>query len=424
MLKFQRQMIRITEGSYSSFKDKATDSQIFKYRDVNDRLCQGNVDSLKDWNVFQNKLKERGLKYRLISSVDQTYKDLLKNKTLKSPQEAYQRSVYLAKNGCYLKNVRTYFDLRGVKIPCLIRVDDHMIDFSVSEKNNVGFQCYICLILDDKGRKLKNHPSDTDIVVFESRLSTSNKEDIQKFENFANLVESHKKTTFNMNDLENLLGNITVNASIEGKIIMNATTQEVNSVLEPIADNIEREKLLLQRQKEEAKATKLTSVKYEDIVNNVATEVINKQQYQTFVIDGIKYASNDGLKTAYRVKSKGGVSKSQDEKIDIIRKPIIKKAEYQNNMTDIKDIKGEPWYVFDYNGDEYATNDDKIAYKIENGELTNQTLMIEALRKRKLIKLTEQQYKMVRNLFLNENLYTHDDEYNIYEKLDEYDILY
>ena len=205
-----------------------------------------------------------------------------------------------------------------------------------------------------------------------------------------------------MNDLENLLGNITVNASIEGKIIMNATTQEVNSVLEPIADNIEREKLLLQRQKEEAKATKLTSVKYEDIVNNVATEVINKQQYKTFLINGVKYASNDGLKTAYRVKSKGGVSKSQDEKIDIVRKPTIKKAEYQNNITDIKDIKGEQWYVFDYNGEEYATNDDKIAYKIKNGEVTNQTLMIEALkRKRKLIKLTEQQYKMVRKLFLN-----------------------
>ena len=40
---------------------------------------------------------------------------------------------------------------------------------------------------------------------------------------------------------------------------------------------------------------------------------------------------------------------------------------------------------------------------IKNGEVTNQTLMIEALkRKRKLIKLTEQQYKMVRKLFLNE----------------------
>lgn len=397
-------MIKITEGSYTNFKDEKTDSQHFYYKDENDVRQQGNVASLKNWRTFEQKFKERGLKYRLISSVDQDYKELLKNKNSVSPEEAYKRSVYLAKNGTYIKNVRTYFDVNGTKIPCLIRVDDHTNDFSINETNNVGFQCYISIILDDKGRRLKNNPSKTDIVVFESRLYTSNEDDIVKFENFANLVESHKKTTFNANDLENLLGNITINASIGGKIIMNATTQEVNSVLEPIADNIEREKLLLQRQKEEAKSAKLTSVKYEDIVNNVTTEVINKQQYQTFVVDGVKFASNDGLKTAYRVKSKGGVSKSQNEKIDIIRKPSIKKAEYQNNITDIKDIKGEQWYVFDYNGNEYATNDDKIAYKIENGELTNQTLMIEAIRrrKRKLIKLTEKQYRLVRTIFLNE----------------------
>lgn len=295
---------------------------------------------------------------------------MLKNKSLKSPEEAYKRSVYLAKNGTYIKNIRTYFDVNGTRIPCLIRVDDHTNDFRINEENNVGFQCYISIILDDKGRRFKNNPSKTNIVVFESRLNTSNKDDIVKFENFANLVESHKKTTFNVNDLEKLFGNVKVNASIGGKIIMNATEQEVNSVLQPIADNIEREKLLVQKQKETAKETKITSVKYEDIVNNVATEVINKQQYQTFVVNGVKYASNDGLKTAYRVKSKGGVSKSQEEKIDIIRKPSIKKAEYQNNITNIKDFKGEQWYVFDYNGNEYATNDDKIAYKIENGELT------------------------------------------------------
>lgn len=51
-------MIKITEGSYTSFKDNKTDSQHFYYKDENDVRQQGNVASLKDWTTFEKLLKK------------------------------------------------------------------------------------------------------------------------------------------------------------------------------------------------------------------------------------------------------------------------------------------------------------------------------------------------------------------------------
>lgn len=391
-------MIKITEDSYSRYIDKDIDAELFKYRDENDVLQPGSVGSLKDWQTFQNKLKERGKKYRLISDADPLYKDLLKNKKLSTSEEARERARYLAKNGCYLNNVRTYFDYNGTKIPCLIRVDDHIIDFHNAEYHNPEFHCFICVILDDKGRKLENNPSNGDILSIESYLNTNEEQDISKYYNFINLINSRKKTVFNIEDLKSLLGNVSLNASIGGEIIMNANSQHLQTVLEPIADDMQREALLKQRHKEEVQSSKITSVNYEDIKDQVTKEEIFKKPYLTFVINGVKYASNDDLHTAYRVKSKGGVSKSAEEKIDIIHPTVVKVDDY----TDGKEIDDKIWYLFNYNGDEYATDDGKIAYKIENGRLTDQTAVIKEMRKRKgrLIKLTETQYRMVKKLFL------------------------
>lgn len=391
-------MIKITEDSYSSYKDKDVDAQHFYYRDKDDVIQQGNVESMERWQAFQNKLKERGKKYRLISDADPLYKDLLKNKNLSTSEEARQRARYLAKNGCYLNNVRTYFDYNGIRIPCLIRVDDHIVDFHNAENKNSDIHCFICVILDDKGRKLENNPSNGDIVSIESYLNTNEEQDISKYYNFINLIESRKKTVFNIEDLKILLGNVTLNASIDGEIIMNANLQHLQAVLDPIADDIQREALLKQKHKEEVQSSKITSVNYEDIKDQVTKEEIFKKPYLTFVINGVKYASNDDLHTAYRVKSKGGVSKSAEEKIDIIHPTVVKVDDY----TDAKEIDDKIWYLFNYDGDEYATDDGDIAYKIENGRLTDQTAEIKEMRKRKgrLIKLTETQYRMVKKLFL------------------------
>ena len=150
-------MLRITEDSFNSYFDKAHNSTHYTYRDANDKVQQNTIGSLRDWDTFLNKLKERGKKYRLISKLDPVFKQLLATKKDKSIEMARQRARYMTKNSCYLTNKRTYFTLGDIKIPCLVRIADHVIDFKTSERNNPGFQCFINIIIDEKGRILIKH---------------------------------------------------------------------------------------------------------------------------------------------------------------------------------------------------------------------------------------------------------------------------
>lgn len=401
-------MLRIvTEDSFHTERDNRVNNTHFTFRDENDSLVRQPINTCKEWNMFMRFLRKRGKKYIIISQFDPYFKTLEKNRLSESPEEAYKRSRYLAKNGFYLTNIRTFFIINGVKIPCLVRIDDHTMNFRNTENNNPEYQCFICILLDDKGRLFDNKGSKKDIVTFESRLISKSIEDVDKVANFFNLIYSKKQNSFTFDDLRSLLGNVTANTSINGEVNLNVDEQQWKAVLDNVVNDINKERIAAQKEKEAMKLEKeknkipiITSVKYDDIKNSIKTEDIFKKTYQTFIYNGVKYASSDGLKTAYKVKTNGSVSKA--EKVDIIRNPTIKKADYKNNLIDFKNIDGKEWMLFDYNGDEYVTQDEKTAYKLENGKITNQTILIEKKqRRRKLIKLTEDQYRLVRQLFLS-----------------------
>jgi hypothetical protein len=398
--------INVNEGSLQNYvNDKGADS--IRFRNQSDNFNSNTIQAVKDWFKFRDLVKNRGKKYGILSQLDPEYKRLLDNRKQDDDKTISDRLAYLDKNGFYVTEFVTYVDINGVKSQCMVRFNDHIQAYRTSENKNQNIHCFVNFILDEKERVVKNRPSRNNVISIYCRISTDNEEEVDNLVMLRNEMYNNGKRTISYNELLQLFKRVSIDASINGAIYQNISVSEAQTVLKQEVERdekenqlkqqeVENERLLKQQRKEELKASKVTNIYYAEIKEKTKEEIIGKTKYDVFEYNGVKYASNDGLKTAYRIKSKGGVSKSENDKVNIIR------VNAMDNYKDVIKIDGKDYYLFVYDQKEWVTPDLITAYELVNGKITNQTLPIKEMkqRKRNIIKLTESQFRLVEKLYL------------------------
>lgn len=385
--------------------DKGADS--IRFRNQSDNFNRNTIQAVKDWFKFRDLVKNRGKKYGILSQLDPEYKRLLDNRKQDDDKTISDRLAYLDKNGFYVTEFVTYVDINGVKSQCMVRFNDHIQAYRTSENKNQNIHCFVNFILDEKERVVKNMPSRNNVISIYCRISTDNEEEVDNLVMLRNEIYNNGKRTISYNELLHLFKMVSIDASINGTIYQNISVSEAQTVLKQEVERdekenqlkqqeLENERLLKQQRKEELKASKVTNIYYAEIKGKTKKEIIGKNEYDVFEYNGVRYASNDGLKTAYRIKSKGGVSKSENDKVNIIR------VNAMDNCKDVIKIDGKDYYLFVYDQKEWVTPDLITAYELVNGKITNQTLPIKEMkqRKRNIIKLTETQFRLVEKLYL------------------------
>lgn len=398
--------INVNEGSLQNYvNDKGADS--IRFRNQSDNFNRNTIQAVKDWFKFRDLVKNRGKKYGILSQLDPEYKRLLDNRKQDDDKTISDRLAYLDKNGFYVTEFVTYVDINGVKSQCMVRFNDHIQAYRTSENKNQNIHCFVNFILDEKERVVKNRPSRNNVISIYCRISTDNEEEVDNLVMLRDEMYNNGKRTISYNELLHLFKMVSIDASINGTIYQNISVSEAQTVLKQEVERdekenqlkqqeVENERLLKQQRKEELKASKVTNIYYAEIKGKTKKEIIGKNEYDVFEYNGVRYASNDGLKTAYRIKSKGGVSKSENDKVNIIR------VNAMDNCKDVIKIDGKDYYLFVYDQKEWVTPDLITAYELVNGKITNQTLPIKEMkqRKRNIIKLTESQFRLVEKLYL------------------------